>query len=221
MEAAAYYDEDMTAWTAFTHWLSKTIHGDESVSTQVKEQVAQSLDDAVGGERGEDAVSARARLQDIRKRVGNSMQLAPCLMTREPQVNDRIALLASKQSWKEHAAAFWLHLGPAANLERAQSLAQGVFIDMISRRWWDYFSNAQEIAILGISSLQGSVGGVVCCIFARARTMWRRTGGRVSLNARHACIIGSLFNIVCFPLLGFVRNCCKLGRRFMSVDFAQ
>ena len=83
LEAAAYYDEDRTAWTALTHWLSKTIHGDESVSTKVKEQVAQSLYDAAGGERGEDAVSARARLQDIRKRVGNSMQLAPLLMTRE------------------------------------------------------------------------------------------------------------------------------------------
>ena len=36
MEAAAYYGGDRTAWAALTHWLSKTIHGDESVSTQVK-----------------------------------------------------------------------------------------------------------------------------------------------------------------------------------------
>ena len=156
LEAAAYYDEDRTAWTALTHWLSKTIHGDESVSTQVKEQVAQSLYDAAGGERGEDAVSARARLQDIRKRVGNSMQLAPLLMTRENQVNDRIALLASKQLWKEHAAASRAKLGPAANLERAQSLAQGAGSDLIRRTWWDSFSSAEELARLGIFSLQGS-----------------------------------------------------------------
>ena len=93
--------------------------------------MAQSLYDAAGGERGEDAVSARARLQDIRKRVGNSMQLAPRLMTRVNHLNDRTALLASNQLWKEHAAASRLYLGPAANLERARSLAQGAGIDLI------------------------------------------------------------------------------------------
>lgn len=65
--------------------------------------MAQSLYDATGVER-EDAVYARARLQVIRKRVGNSMHMAPLLMTRGTQVNDRIALLVSNQYWKEHAA---------------------------------------------------------------------------------------------------------------------
>ena len=41
--------------------------------------------------------SLHARLQYIRKRVGNSMQLAPRLMTRGNMVNDRVAFLASKQ----------------------------------------------------------------------------------------------------------------------------
>ena len=93
---------------------------DESVSIHVEEKVAQSLNDAAGGERGEDAVSARARLQATRRRVGNSMLLAPLLMMRGNQVNHRIALLASSQVWKGHAAAPQLEFGPTANLERAQ-----------------------------------------------------------------------------------------------------
>ena len=77
--------------------------------------MAQSLYDAAEGERGEDAVSARARLLDIR-----------------------------------------IKLGPVANLGCAHSLAQGAGIGLTRRTWRGPFSNAQELAIFGMSSLQGS-----------------------------------------------------------------
>ena len=94
----------------------------DSVSIQVTKQAAQSLYDAAGGERGEDAVSARVRLQDIRNRVGASMQLAPFLMRREDQVSDRIAVLACRRLWKEHAAASRLQAGRLPLLSAARAV---------------------------------------------------------------------------------------------------
>ena len=150
LEAAAFYDEDRTAWIALTHWLAQAIYGEDAISDTVRDKVAASLYEAGGGASGEDAATARERLQEIRKRIGNSMQLAPLLMTRENMVNDRVSLLVSKQIWKEHGALSRSKLNPASNLERAVSLAQDVGLSVIRKTWCDAFSSSAELARLGI-----------------------------------------------------------------------
>ena len=89
-------------WIALTHWLAQSIYGEDAFSDTVRDKGAASLYEAGGGASGEDAATARERLQEIRKRIGNSMQLAPFLMTRENMANDRVPLLGSKQIWREH-----------------------------------------------------------------------------------------------------------------------
>ena len=170
LEAVAFYDEDRTAWTALTHWLAQTIYGEDAISDTVRDKVAASLYEAGGGASGEDAATARERLQEIRKRIGNSMQLAPLLMTRENMVNDRVSLLVSKQIWKEHAAMSRGKLTPSSKLERAVNLARDAGLSVIRKTWSDAFSSAGELARLGIVAGAGiDNGGLATQPFATFR----------------------------------------------------
>ena len=96
-----------------------------------------------------------AELQQLRKKAGNAMLLAPHLMNANNLVNARIMLLVGQAVWSEQTLWSVSKTTAAANKDLVVRVACGLGECMVKQMWKNTTHQPEQLSRLGIEALKG------------------------------------------------------------------
>ena len=151
------YDGCWTSWKHLLSWLAENLAGSSKECRKIQTRVAKELHSVATHDSDLTSKAYKKQLYKIKRAAGNTLRMAPHLLTDRNRLNTRLLLLVgvSLQSWMlllcEHKVTAGAHAAMLVELACGDLEKQARFV------WHRAFRSSKELERCGVKTLEGQV----------------------------------------------------------------